>query len=131
MERLSKILLMLLTLVLAFSLLCVSAFASAAPAPDGNDEYEGEIDGEDGVIGDSGVIGDAGGLYEMFSESGARIYLIAVGLLLGIALPAVPLVIFTVKAIKKKSECEVVDYIIIGLSAAWLAVGIGLFIILL
>lgn len=125
MERLSKILLMLLTLVLAFSLLCVSAFASAAPAPDGTDEYEGEIDGEEGVIG------DAGGLYEMFSESGARIYLIAVGLLLGIALPAVPLVIFTVKAIKKKSECEVVDYIIIGLSAAWLAVGIGLFIILL
>ena len=124
MERLSKILLMLLTLVLAFSLLCVSAFASAAPAPDGGDDSL-ENTPEDGVIGDSG------GLYEMFSESGARIYLIAVGLLLGIALPAVPLVIFTVKAIKKKSECEVVDYIIIGLSAAWLAVGIGLFIILL
>ena len=61
----------------------------------------------------------------------ARVLLILFSSLFGIVLPLSPLVVFTVKLIKKKKEFEVVDYVILSISCVWLMAGVLIFAILL
>lgn len=61
----------------------------------------------------------------------ARVLLIVISLVFAVSLPLVPLTIFTVKLIRRRKVFEVIDYIILGVSALWFLSGVLIFILIL
>ncbi len=74
------------------------------------------------------------GLYSILDSltpAGALVIIIIITSVIGIVAPLAPIVVYTLKLIKKRSEFEVVDYITLAISGIWLASGILLLLTIL
>ncbi len=107
-----KIIALLLLLSLLTAVLAIGASAASVTE-------ENPTTGEEITVEDSGFFA--------LSEPGARALLIIFASLFGLLLPIAPITVFTLKLFKKRSEFEVVDYIILGISVIWLASGALIF----
>lgn len=118
MKNSTRLITLLLLATLLISILSFGVSAASATIED--TETGEEIFTED----------DLSGLFGMTKE-GARVVLIILAVVLGLVAPTIPLAIFTVKLVKAKKEFEVIDYIILSVTAIWLASGLMIFITVL
>ena len=118
-----RLLTFILILAVIGSIFALSVFA-AAPIDDGYDDgYDGGYDDEnDGEYEE----------YEPpFTPEGGRAILIILAALFGIVIPLIPLTFYLVRLITKRKRIEPVDFVIIGISALWVILGIVLLVIVM
>ena len=74
---------------------------------------------------------DVSTIFDKLTPEGALAIVIIIVVVVGILAPMAPLAVFTVKLLKKRSEFEMMDYVILVISGIWLIAGILVFILVL
>lgn len=116
--KLTKILTVLLLVSLLFAMLMIgasAAYSETVPVdPEEDPTYSTTTDM----------------LWQIKPET-AKALLVILAAIFALALPIAPITVFLIKLIKNRKAFEVVDYIILGISALWLMSGVLIFILIL